>query len=363
MWFSQESVIGRKPQVAGIVNLIDKRREPVGMAFCSPLSKIFLRIFVRSHENVDKNFWRERIKSAYQRRVKLALDTNAFRIVHSESDGIPSVMIDKYNDIYSIQISSAGAETIKKELIEIIREEFEPRSIVERNNIEVRKIEGLPLIQKIIFGNEATTIVREEDQKFQVDVLSGQKTGAFLDYRGIRRKAAELASGVALDAFCYQGWGACQMAKNARKVVAIDVSGYAIAVAKENASLNGHKNISFVCEDVFDYLEKCDLRFDLVHLDPPSFIKSRDKLPAAVLGYKKLIMASLKKIKHPGILLISSCSHHITERILEDSVIGSVKESSMECEVIYRGIQDKDHPILKGFPEALYLKALAVKIV
>jgi len=160
-----------------------------------------------------------------------------------------------------------------------------------------------------------------------------------------------------LDLFCYEGWLACHAATVAEKVTAVDSSVAAIEMAGRNARLNGHKNIEFVCADAFEFLKGCGEKFDLVHIDPPPFAKGRESLASALKGYEKLCRAAFPLLKDGGILFISSCSHHVTERLLEDAVRRSAPAGS---KTIYRGVQDSDHPVLKGFPESLYLKGVAV---
>jgi 23S rRNA (cytosine1962-C5)-methyltransferase len=166
-----------------------------------------------------------------------------------------------------------------------------------------------------------------------------------------------------LDLFCYQGWFACHAASQIDAVTSVDSSGDAVAAARINAELNNHKNINFVRADAFDFLSESQDKFDLVHLDPPPFAKEKSNLQPAIAGYKKLADAALRHLKDNGILFISSCSHHVTEGILEKTLDESLKKNNRKYNVIFRGIQDRDHPVLKGFPESLYLKAIAVKLI
>ena len=361
MWFGVRDVVGRRQKIAGIAYLLDKRKRSLGLAFVSPGSRYYLRLFSRKRENVDKEYWRSKIRRAYERRSEIAKLTNAFRVVHAESDGIPGVVIDKYNDIWSLQITCGGAETIKDHLIDIIVDDYNPSSIIEKNDLEARKLEDLPFVEKVVYGGKTLTIADEGKEQFEIDVLHGQKTGAYLDYRNFRLKAREFAKGVCLDAFCYQGWFSCQIAEIADRVIAIDSSRAAIDAAKKNARLNGHNNIEFVKSDVFKYLKNCDERFDFIHLDPPSFAKGYSQLRSAVSGYKNLINAALKLLNPGGIFFTSACSHNITERVLERTLLECVSGAGLGCDVVFRGIQDRDHPVLRGHSESLYLKALAVK--
>ncbi|MFA4874603.1 MAG: class I SAM-dependent rRNA methyltransferase [bacterium] len=362
LWFSEREVVGRLPRLPGIARVLDKRKRFLGLAFLSPKERYFLRMITRDDATIDRAFWRELIVRANERRTRLSDITDAYRVVYSESDGMPSVVVDRYNDIFSFQITSAGAEQIKADLVEIITEIFHPESIVEKDDIAIRGTEGLPRIEKVVYGQKRGTIVREGDQLFDVDVLGGQKTGAYLDYRGIRLKARDLARGDCLDAFCYNGWFSCQIARAARHVTAVDSSQSALDAAIVNARLNKHQNVEFVKADAFDYLAECDRSFDFIHIDPPAMAKEHAKLSQAVHGYGKLISNALRILSHDGILMISSCSHKISERILETAVLDCIRKSDLSGEVIWRGIQDADHPVMRHLPESLYLKALAVQI-
>ena len=362
IWLTARDISGRLPPHPCIAYLVDKRGRVHATAFVSNAGGIPVRVIEPKKVTADKEFWRRRIMCAYERRAELSKETNAFRVVSSESDGTPSVTIDKYNDIWAVQTTSAGAETIKGDIIDIIIDEFKPASIIEKNDVVSRTADGLVRREFVCFGTNTATEIREGTERFMVDVLGGQKTGAYLDYRSIRKKGAGAISGRVLDAFCYQGWFACQAAANAKEVVAVDSSESAIDAARVNGERNAHNNIKFICADVFKYLESTEEMFDAIHLDPPSFVRSRQKLTVAIMGYKKLLSAALKRLETGGTLIVSSCSHHISERILEDVVTESVKKGGREAKVLFRAVQDIDHPLKKGFAEALYLKAIAVKI-
>lgn len=360
-WFSERDVVGRSPRLPGIALLLDRRRRSIAQAFCSPGSRYFLRIITDSEEPIGREFWRRRVHEAYKRREPLMKITDAFRVVHAEADGIPGVVIDRYNDIWSLQITSAGAETIAPLLTEIIVRGFRPASLIEKNDLPARKDEGLPLADRVAWGEKAATIVREGDCRFAVDVLAGQKSGAYLDYRPFRLKAREFARGRCLDAFCYHGWTACQMAPHADAVIAVDASADAIAAATENAARNDRSNVTCIRADVFEYLKGCRESFAFIHLDPPAFAKGRLKLANALAGYQRLLKEAWRLLEPGGCLMVSACSHAITERILEEEVRKSMAKAGRRGEAVFRGIQDIDHPVLKGFPESLYLKAIAVR--
>lgn len=360
-WLSARDVVGRRPTFPGIATILDRRRRFVARAFSSPGSRCFLRVITTSEEAIDRAFWRRRVRRAFERREGLAPTTNAFRVVHAEADGIPGVVIDKYNDVWAIQVSAAGAETVAGDLCEIIVQDFCPAALVEKNDIPVRREEGLPTAQRLAWGTKGRPLVREGDQRFEVDVLAGQKTGAYLDYRAFRLRARAFARGRCLDAFSYQGWFSCQIAARADAVVAVDASADAVAAARENARRNGHPNIECLRADAFEYLRGCSETFSFIHLDPPPFAKGRASLGAAIAGYRRLLKEAWRLLDSRGVLMVSACSHAITERILEEVVLTSMARAGRSGEVVFRGIQDADHPVLRGFPESLYLKAIAVR--
>lgn len=361
-WFYDDDVVGRMHRLPSIVRLLDKRRRFVGQAFCSPGSRPYLRLIATSDETIDRQFWRRRIRAAFDRRAPLFGVTDAFRVVHAEADRIPAVVIDKFGDVWSMQVTASGAEAIKGLLAEIIVEEFAPATIIEKNSCSARSREGLSTIDRIAYGEQGIAVIREKGERFEVNVLLGQKTGAYLDYRAIRFKGGEFAFGRCLDAFCYQGWFACHAAGSAKSVVAVDSSAPAIEAAKRNAELNGHSNISFVKDDVFDYLEGQRKTFDFIHLDPPSFAKGGGSAASARAGYRRLLASALKLLAAGGTVMVSSCSHAVTERILEEALTEALKRAGRGGEIIFRGRQDADHPVLKGHPESLYLKAIAAKM-
>lgn len=361
-WLSARDVVGRRPKLPGIATLLGRDREAVGKAFVSPGSPEFLRLITASDEETGREFWRRRLCLAFERRASLAEATDAFRVVHGDADGIPGVVIDRYGDLWAIQISCSGAMTIADELVSLIREEFAPASLVWCNDTEKGRKEGVPSLKGPAFGTRTDALVREGEEVFEVDLLRGHKTGAYLDYRALRFKARGVAHGRALDAFCYQGWLSCQIAAKVEEVVAVDASASAIEAARRNAKRGGHAKIAFVRGDVFELLPRLPGPFDFVHLDPPSFAKGRGKLEQALAGYRKLFRLSLPQVAPGGVLMASSCSHAVTERILESLLLDAVAKAGREAHPLFRAIQDIDHPLLSGHPESLYLKAIAARV-
>ncbi|MFA4973237.1 MAG: class I SAM-dependent methyltransferase [bacterium] len=348
LWFPAASVVGRRPKLPGIARLLDRRRRFVALAFLSPDSPHYLRVISLQDSTVDFAFWRERFERALARRKRLFDVTDAYRVLFGESDGIPSVIVDRYADVVSFEIGCSGALSIRKEIIKIIEELLSPRAIVENSDAVVK-------------GEEARTVVREGDQRFEVDALSGQKTGAYLDYRPMRFAARDLARGDCLDAFCYQGWFSCHIAGFAKSVIAVDSSQPALDAAAKNAAMNGHNNIELVRADAFEYLKGCKRKFDFIHLDPPAMAKRRQDIAAAIRKYEKAVSDSLTALKPNGILMISACSQKITQRMIEQVFESASKGSGRPHEIVWQGIQDIDHPTLRGHSESLYLKAGAAR--
>ncbi len=361
-WLSEKDVCGWKTTVAGIARVCDKRGNFVAMAFASPHSRYFLRIITVKDEAISRDFWRSRIRKAFAKRRALLADTNAVRVVYSEADEMPSVIIDLFNDVAAIQITSAGAESAKEDIIGALIDELNPVSVIEKNDCAQRLLEELSTADKIAFGEKTKAEVFELDQKFDVDVIQGQKTGAYLDYRSIRFAARRLANGRALDLCCYQGWISCHIASACDKIIAVDASKETISFAQRNANRNGHQNITFTAADALDFIKNCKEKFDFIHIDPPAMAKKHADLNPALAAYKKLVSFAARAANDGAIFMISSCSHRISERILEETVLSAINKSRRKCEIIWRGIQDKDHPVAKRLPESLYLKAVAVKL-
>ena len=361
VWLGRGYVEGRRPTHPGIYALLDKKRRFVGLAFLSPSSPHYLRIFSREEVEPDERYWKKVIREAYEKRKGLASITNAMRIVHGEADKIPSVVIDMYGDIVSFQITSYGAETIKEIIISIILELFRPSAIIEKDNATQRKIEGLPLIERIVCGEKHVASVYEGGLTFELDVLGGQKTGAYLDYRELRSAASNLAGGRVLDGFSYEGWLSCLLSRKVAYVISIDSSADAIKAGIKNASINGCENIEFVRCDVVKYLASSNEVFNFIHLDPPPLAKRRMDLMPALAYYRRLAQLALRALDRDGILMISSCSQAVSMEALERVIIEATQKRNGT--VIFRGMQDtRDHPIIPGRKELFYLKAVAVKV-
>lgn len=349
---------------AGIVTVLSPKGHVVGQALFSPHSQIMLRRLTLSADPLTEPFWRERIQRALKKRAALAETTNAYRVVFGESDGLPSIVIDRYNDIAVIQTLSAGAETVKELLCNLVMELLPVSTLIERNDVAVRELEQLPLIKRVVRGEKTCTEIQDGHLKFEVDCLEGQKTGAFLDHRASRRRLAQLARGRVLDCFSYEGWGACYMAMQADAVIAVDISAPACERIRANVTRNAAHNVDVQEADVFDFLKSCDDRgekFDLIHLDPPAFIKNRKHLAAGIRGYKEINLRALRCLNPGGTLVTSSCSYHLTVNVMREMLCEAASDIGRELVVREQLGQDEDHPVLLNFPESQYLKGFVLE--
>jgi len=367
LWIYRSDVINCQAEGGSVVSLNDVKGKFYGKAFYSDKSQIALRLVTTSEEIVDREFWLNRLKMAISLRRKTVSNTEVCRLVNGEGDGIPSVIVDRYKDILSIQTLSQGSERIKGLIAEILFELIDPVSIIERNDAKVRDLEGLPKQISVLKGYDPGEIVcLENGLKFIFHPSSGQKTGAFLDQRENRALAGRLSFGVGLDCFCYAGGFALNMAKSCENVEAIDISEPAIELAKKNALLNGISNIQFETDNVFDRLKLYDTqkrKFDTIVLDPPAFAKSRAHLEAALRGYKEINLRAMRLLNPGGLLITCSCSQHVNENALLNILTEAASDAKRSVQVIEKRTQGKDHPFLLSMPETYYLKCIFLRVL
>jgi len=335
----------------------------MAQGFYSDRSKIAFRLISRNQEAIDANFWKNRILHAFRYRQAVVEKTDAYRMIYGESDGIPSLIVDRYGQHFVVQTLSQGAESLLPEFTKILLELFQPSSMILRNDLAVRELEGLPLEKKNIFGACPEKVqVSEGEIHYRTDLWNGQKTGAYLDQRENRLWAARFLRGNIIDAFCYQGLFALHAARAASRVIGLDSSQEAIEQARENASLNGLTNTEFRKENVFDFLKK-EIEdgggpYDGIILDPPAFAKSKENLPAAIRGYKELNLRAIHLLKPGGILITSSCSYNLSESKFLEVLRECEKDLRCSLRIIERRGQSADHPVLLSFPESFYLKCV-----
>jgi 23S rRNA (cytosine1962-C5)-methyltransferase len=350
-----------------VVVVLDHKRNFVGQAFFSDSSQIALRFLSQTETTIDREWWRRRILDAADRRANIAPKTNAYRVVYSEGDLLPSIIIDRYDDVLVLQTLSQGSDAIKPQLVELLAEQFGPRAIVERNDVRVRQHEGLEMIAGTLYGEAPAEFeIAQEGIRFLVAPLSGQKTGSFLDQRENRNAARAVAHGRALDCFTFAGAFALNLANACDSVLGIDISAEAVLAARKNAELNNITNVEFREANVFDALrdmEAAGERFDTIVLDPPAFAKNRASVNAAARGYKEINLRAIKLLNPGGILVSCTCSYHMPEDLFLGIVAGAANDAHRKLQLIEKRTQASDHPILLGVPETYYLKCVIARVL
>lgn len=367
-WIYRDDLEKTEEELSGkIVSVADYTGKFLGKAFYNHKSKIALRFITTQDIEIDKDFWAERIKYAIAHRKKVVTNANAYRIAHAEADHLPSLIIDRYGEHLAIQTLSAGMDRIKNTVVDILIELLKPESIVARNDTAMRTLEGLPEEKEVLYGKPPKTIeVYEGEIKYLVDILNGQKTGAYLDQRENRIAAEIYSKGKALDCFAYQGLFSLHIARYADEVTAVDSSAQAIEMIKENAKLNKLTNIKTKKGNVFDVLksyQKEARQFDLIILDPPAFAKSKRDLQDAARGYIDINFRAMKLLSKGGHLITCSCSYNLSEGGFYEIIKEALKESKREARLVEKRIQPQDHPILINFPESNYLKCLILEML
>jgi len=365
LWaFSNEiQKIDGAPKAGDIVELTSHNGLFIGRGFYNPSSLIAVRILTRNpDEIIDDDFFQKKITSALQLRTQMYPDADSYRIVHGESDFLPGLIVDRYNDLISVQTFSFGIDQKLNVICDTLESLLHPRAIVERNDAPVRQLEGLAEKKGIIRGSEHRAMITENDIHYSVDLLEGQKTGFFLDQRENRKSFRRYVKGQrVLDCFCNNGGFALNAAfAGAAETIGIDISETAVGIASENAKKNNlDARVRFEPADVFEYLKGAvskGQKFNVINLDPPSFAKNKKTVHKAKRGYADLHSLALSALQPGGILATASCSYHIFEEtfleIINDSARGAGKSVSL---LEWHGAAP-DHPILPAMPETKYLK-------
>ncbi|HEV8429557.1 MAG TPA: class I SAM-dependent rRNA methyltransferase [Pyrinomonadaceae bacterium] len=370
LWIYRSDVVDVDAVGGSVVTVKDERGNFVGQALFSDSSQIALRFLTQTHEEIDREWWRRRIRQAATRR-NVSPGTNAYRVIYSEGDLLPSLIVDRYADVFVLQTLSQGTDAVKPLLIEILAEEFKPRAVIERNDVRVRALEGLPLIAGTVYGEAPGELeILQHGLRFRVEPLGGQKTGSFLDQRENRLAArtAALTTGKrrALDCFTFSGAFALHLAQACESVIGIDISGEAVASAQRNAELNGMTNVEFREANVFDVLRETETageRFDVIVLDPPAFAKNRASLKAAIRGYKEINLRALKLLNPGGVLITCTCSYHVSEGLFLEILAQAAIDAHRRLQVMEKRMQATDHPVLLGMPETYYLKCVIARVI
>lgn len=360
--FSNEiKTVHGEPEPGDLVEILRYDEKFLGLGFYHPHSLIAARLLSREREEISFDFFEGRIYRALQLRKRLFPGSESFRVVHGESDFLPGLIIDKYNEFLSLQTFSYGMDRRLTLICDVLESIFHPKAIVERNESPLRSLEGLPLKKGVLRGSLDQTIITEHAIKYKVDLLNGQKTGFFLDQRENRKAIQTFAKDAeVLDCFCNEGGFSLNALKaGAKQVVGLDVSDHAIAKAKVNATINQAEGVAFHVGDAFDQLKEyvtAGRRFDLVILDPPSFSKSKKTVATALRGYKEINTLALKVLHAGGILATASCSHHVTEESFLSSVEAAARSAHRSLQLLQFSGASPDHPVLSAMPETKYLK-------
>lgn len=370
LWvFSNELAMSPKEFDPGaLVELRDRKDNFLGIGYINPHSLIAVRILTRQRETIDPGFFKRRIINALEYRKRLLKDMNAFRAVYSEGDFLPGLIVDKYDDCLSVQFLTAGMEGLSDMIIEILDDVLSPSAIVLRNDSSARLLEGLGREKRVIKGTlDALPVIREDSLLFEIDPLSGQKTGYFLDQRENRKAfSALVGGGRGLDLFCYSGAWGVHLAHKGTELTGVDESEGAITQAQRNAEMNGLSGrCTFRKADVFDFLKSevaHEARYDFVVLDPPAFVKGKTKVKEALRAYRAINANAMRILKEGGFLATSSCSYHIEREVFIEMLRSASKDAGRQTRLLELRSQAKDHPVLLSMPETEYLKCAFLEV-
>ena len=355
-----------------LVHVIGPRDKALGSAIYSSSSQIKLRLLGSSlltSEDGLLDLTRQRLADAIQYRRALVSDSDACRLVFSEADRIPGLMIDRYNDVYTLQVLTQAWDRPerKQAIIEALKQLTGAEHIVERTDDRIRELEQLPAMEStLVSGGKSSTIFTMNKVRFHYDALGGQKTGAFLDQRENYAAALQYAHGEALDVCTYQGGFALHLARVCEKVTAVDISREMLEIAEQNEKLNAAANkseIEWIEGNAFDLMKdysSAGKLYDVIVLDPPAFAKSKRQLESAMRGYKELNLRALKMLRPGGILVTCSCSFAVGEEDFLVMLTEAAQDAHRSVRILEKRTQSKDHPILLGVPETFYLKCFVL---
>jgi len=367
-WVYRSDLLEEKSIAQGdMVRVHDQRGKFLGTALYSSSSQIAIRMI--SHGSVADlpALIAERLRDAVQYRKDLVANTDAYRIVFSEADFLPGLIVDRYNDVLTVQILTQAMDTsaVRQAIVRTLTEEMRPLGVVERVEPRIRELEQLPpLASALLSGDKTSTDIRMNGVAFHYDSLEGQKTGAFLDQRENYAAAAQYAHGQALDAFCYQGGFALHLAKKCSAIAGVDSSRPALEMADKNAALNG-REVEWIEANAFDLLRDyaaAERRYDTIVLDPPAFAKTKRDLDKALRGYKELNLRALKMLRPGGVLVTCSCSFHVSAADFQKVVADAAQDAHKSVRVVESRGASRDHPALLNVPETSYLKCLILSI-
>ncbi len=355
----------------GAVDVFDSKGAFVGRGYANPRSLIAIRLLSRRRkEDIDTPvFFAARLRDALAYRTACAPDRRSLRLVHAEADGLPGLVIDRFDNVLTVQITTLGMEVRKDAIEQAIREELAPDGVILRGDARMREMEGLEEERRLWFGEVPPEVaIDEHGVTFLVDAMGAQKTGHFYDQAENRRFAASLSKGrTVLDVYCNTGgFGLHALKAGATSVVAVDSSEETMQRAIRNAAANGvGDKFEGICAEGRTTLEKLvgqGRRFGSVVLDPPAFAKSRKVASKALVGYRDVNALGLMLVEEGGFLFTSSCSYHVEEERFIDTVVEAARKTGRKLRMVRRGEQAPDHPVVPAIPESRYLKSLAFHV-
>jgi 23S rRNA (cytosine1962-C5)-methyltransferase len=368
-WVYRSDVLSADGVSGSVVPVMDDAHNFIGTALYSSASEIAVRFVSRNRISPEAfpALARARIRRAIELRRRIVLSSEAWRVVFSEADFLPGLIIDRYGQVLSVQILTQAMDRgeVRQAIIDELVEQFAPAGIIERVDARIRELEQLPPRETgLIYGDKTSTVYIMNGVAFQYDGMGGQKTGAFLDQRENYAAAAYYAKGDALDAFCYQGGFALHLAPACSSVIGVDSSRPALESAETNAKLNA-RELEWIEANAFDLMKDyaaAGRQFDTIVLDPPAFAKTRRALPTAMRGYKELNLRAMKMIRPCGVLVTCSCSYHVSEQDFLEMVTSAAIDAHRQVRLIEKRGAAKDHPVLLGVPETNYLKCIIAEV-
>jgi 23S rRNA (cytosine1962-C5)-methyltransferase len=366
-----------EPTDGGIVQVKDHRQRLLGVGYWNSKSRIRVRVLSPDRVEINQDFFEQRIREALAIRTRHMPKASSFRVVNAESDFLSGLIVDKYEDVLALQISSLGMDRRKAEIVAALQKIFSPRAIIERSDVNSRKFEGLEEARGVIAGefSGSEMAVKLNGMSFATDLITGHKTGLYLDQQVNYARVAELCAGAnVLDCFSFLGGFALHAAQaGAAKVHGLDQSADAVAAAQRNAVTNGvGEKCSFETTNVFDWLkaqtavaphEKVIPRYDVIVLDPPSFTRTRAAVGDAMRGYKEIHLRALKLLKRGGTLATFCCSHHVDSNLFQDVILSAAFDARKLLRRVATYTQSPDHPVIPSIPETEYLKGFAFELV
>ena len=376
--YRSDTAVSEDVPPGALVSVTDPRGQFLGTALYSSSSQIAIRMISRERVANLPALVAERIRAAISYRESVAANTNAYRVVFSEADFLPGLIVDRYHDVVLVQILTQGmdADPVRAVVVKTLAEALEPAGIVESMDGRIRDLEQLPPRKSgLLWGEKTSTVITmnsgetttgglADGVRFHYDGLEGQKTGAFLDQRENYAAASQYGHGEALDVFCYQGGFALHLAAKCSNVTGVDSSRPALEMAEKNAALNG-RELEWIEGNAFDLLKdyaaaKC--HYDTIVLDPPAFAKAKQDLEKALRGYKELNLRALKMLRPGGILVTCSCSFHVGAQDFLETVSAAAADAHRPARILETRTQAKDHPTLLNVPETSYLKCLIINV-